>query len=151
MENLSRTIEEASALALAGVGAELSFDLRVVPDAAEAFIDRIQIQQVLLNLIRNAVEAMAGSAHQSLVIATLPSTGAMVELSVADSGPGIAEADKPRVTERFYRGNRAAGTEGIGLGLSVVDAVARLHGGSLAFNDRGPGLEAILTLPRDAD
>jgi hypothetical protein len=70
---------------------------------------------------------------------------------VADNGPGIAASDKSRVIERFYRGNRDSETEGIGLGLSVVDAVARLHGGTFSMGDNRPGLVATLTLPRDID
>src|SRR5947207_8031891 len=71
VENLPKTIEEASALALVGIGQGVKLDIRVSDDAAEAVIDRIQIQQVLLNLMRNAVEAMAASTRRELVIGTV--------------------------------------------------------------------------------
>ena len=107
------------------------------------------LAQAIGNLVDNAIKYTPCGGNVALRIAS--DVKDQVSVAVTDTGPGIAEADKARVTERFYRGNRASGTEGIGLGLSVVDAVARLHGGSLAFNNHGPGLEAILTLPRDAD
>ncbi|MBV8938149.1 MAG: sensor histidine kinase, partial [Alphaproteobacteria bacterium] len=66
---------------------------------------------------------------------------------VADNGPGIADADKPRVTERFYRCGTSCATAGIGLGLSLVGAVARLHDGTLNLGDGDPGLIATLKLP----
>jgi hypothetical protein len=107
------------------------------------------LAQAIGNLVDNAIKYSPCGGKVTLLTAS--DIKGEVALAVTDSGPGIADAEKARVTERFYRGNRAAGTEGIGLGLSVVDAVARLHGGSLAFRDNGPGLEAILTLPRDMD
>jgi signal transduction histidine kinase len=107
------------------------------------------LAQAIGNLIDNAIKYTQCGGKVALRVAF--GVKDQVSITVADTGPGIADADKARVTERFYRGNRASGTEGIGLGLSVVDAVARLHGGTLAFSDHGTGLEAILTLPRDAD
>lgn len=107
------------------------------------------LAQSIGNLVDNAIKYTPCGGQVSLRIA--PITRDQVEIAVTDSGPGIAEADKARVTERFYRGNRDAGTEGIGLGLSVVDAVARLHGGTLSMSDNRPGLVAVLTLPRDPD
>jgi signal transduction histidine kinase len=73
-----------------------------------------------------------------------------VAVTVSDNGPGIADADKPMATKRFYRGGGQGKREGIGLGLSVVEAIARLHGGTLALIDNHPGLVATLVLPRGA-
>jgi signal transduction histidine kinase len=70
-----------------------------------------------------------------------------VEIAVADDGPGIADADKPRATERFFRGDASRGTPGVGLGLSIVEAVAKLHGGVLQLLDNNPGLLAQMVLP----
>ena len=67
-------------------------------------------------------------------------------VAVADNGPGIPEAEKPKVTERFYRGDASRGTPGVGLGLSLVAAVAKLHGGLLELTDNRPGLRAELML-----
>jgi len=106
------------------------------------------IAQAVGNLIDNAIKYAPCHGTVSLRIAA--ATENQLEIEVTDTGPGIADTDKVRVTERFYRGNHAAGTEGIGLGLSVVDAVARLHGGTISLRDNHPGLVAVLTLPRDA-
>jgi signal transduction histidine kinase len=73
-----------------------------------------------------------------------------VLLSVIDHGPGIAEADRGHVVERFVRLERSRSEPGSGLGLSLVSAVAHLHGGELTFDDNGPGLKATLVLPRAA-
>ena len=72
-----------------------------------------------------------------------------VEIEVADSGPGIPDAEKPKVVERFYRGDASRGTPGVGLGLSLVDAVARLHGSELKLEDNEPGLRARIALNQD--
>ena len=71
------------------------------------------------------------------------------EISVSDNGPGIADSEKSKVVERFYRGDASRGTPGVGLGLSLVQAVAKLHGSALALSDRKPGLHAAISLPLD--
>jgi hypothetical protein len=63
-----------------------------------------------------------------------------------DRGPGIPDGEKAKVTERFYRGDASRGTPGVGLGLSLVAAVARLHGGKLVLSDNHPGLQARVIL-----
>ncbi len=70
-----------------------------------------------------------------------------MRLSVADEGPGIPEADRPRATERFFRGEAARSTPGSGLGLALVQAVALLHEGALLLEDAHPGLRATLVIP----
>ena len=70
-----------------------------------------------------------------------------IEVSVSDDGPGIPDNEKSKVTERFYRGDASRVTAGTGLGLSLVAAVAKLHGGSLALTDNHPGLRATLIFP----
>ena len=69
-----------------------------------------------------------------------------IEVAVSDDGPGIPDDEKPTVTERFYRGDASRGTEGVGLGLSLVAAVAKLHGGMLELSDNHPGLRATLLM-----
>jgi hypothetical protein len=100
---------------------------------------------VFANLLDNAIKYTPAGGTVSLRIAV--DAGNQVEIAVADNGPGIADTEKSRATERFYRGARGADAEGIGLGLSVVEAVARLHGGTLSLGDNYPGLVATLTLP----
>jgi signal transduction histidine kinase len=113
------------------------------PDHLPTYGDRELIQQAVVNLVDNAVKfSPAGSA----VRLSAKATQAGVEISVADRGPGIPEADRERVTERFFRGETARHTPGSGLGLALVQAVAQLHGGSLRLIDTSPGVTAILTL-----
>jgi signal transduction histidine kinase len=69
-----------------------------------------------------------------------------VQIAVSDNGPGIHDSEKSKVVERFYRGDASRGTPGVGLGLSLVQAVAKLHGSTLELFDRFPGLEAVFTI-----
>ena len=72
------------------------------------------------------------------------------EISVTDNGPGIDDAEKTKVMQRFYRGDASRGTPGVGLGLSLVEAIAKLHGGALTLADNRPGLRAQMTIERGA-
>jgi len=101
-----------------------------------------RFEQVLVKLLTNAVEALEGRADGRVVVAF---DGGV--LSLSDNGPGIADAEKSRVTERFYRGDANRDAAGAGLGLSLVAAVGRLHGGNLTLADACPGLIAKITLP----
>jgi signal transduction histidine kinase len=107
------------------------------------------LAQAIGNLVDNAIKYTPCGGMVALQVSS--DTTNQVAIAVVDTGPGISDAEKARATERFYRGNRASGTEGTGLGLSVVDAVARLHNGVLTLIDNRPGLGAVLTLPRDVD
>jgi signal transduction histidine kinase len=107
------------------------------------------LAQAIGNLVDNAIKYTPCGGRVALHVSS--DTTNQVAIAVVDTGPGISDAEKARATERFYRGNRASGTEGTGLGLSVVDAVARLHNGVLTLIDNRPGLGAVLTLPRDVD
>jgi signal transduction histidine kinase len=117
-----------------------------VPDRVLAVGDSNLLAQAIGNLVDNAIKYTP--RHGEVSLRVVPASEDRVEIVVADNGPGIADADKPRAIDRFYRGNRGSDTEGIGLGLSVVEAVARLHGGALSLSDNCPGLEATLTVPR---
>jgi len=70
-----------------------------------------------------------------------------VEVSVSDNGPGISDSEKSKVMERFYRGDASRGTPGVGLGLSLAQAVAKLHGSTLELSDQNPGLRVAFLLP----
>jgi len=142
-ENLFKTIEEASGLALVGVGQGLKLEIRVHDDATQAVFDKIQIQQVLLNLMRNAAEAMDGSAKRELSITTARE-GDMVEISVADTGPGLPEAVRARLFEPFV----TTKPNGMGVGLSVCRTIIEAHGGNLRAEDgAGGGTVFRLTVP----
>ena len=147
VENLLKTIEEATGLALIGIGRDLKLTIRVDDDAAEAVIDKIQIQQVLLNLIRNAAEAMAGSERRELSITTARQ-GDMVAISVADTGPGLPESVRARLFEPFV----TTKTNGMGVGLSVCQSIVHTHGGELHAEDGADGGTVfLLTVPRPQD
>lgn len=144
--DLSEVIAEVAEL-YAALAEEKEVALTVaVPPGIAVRGDPNLIAQAVGNLVDNAIKFVPHGGKVSLRIA--PSAADAVEIEVADNGPGIAEAEKSSVTKRFYRGNRDAATEGTGLGLSVVEAVARLHGGSLSLKDNHPGLAASLTLSR---
>ena len=74
--------------------------------------------------------------------------GDTVEIVVADNGPGVPEADRGRVQERFVRLDSARSTQGSGLGLAIVAACAKLHGGAIVLEDNAPGLRAVLRIAR---
>src|ERR1700689_4717006 len=113
------------------------------PDAVPAYGDRAMIHQAIANLVDNAVKFSPDSGTVRLT-ATMSAT---VLITVEDQGSGIPLADRQKATDRFYRGEAARSTPGSGLGLSLVLAVAQLHGGTLRLEDNRPGLRAILSLP----
>jgi two-component system sensor kinase FixL len=143
-ESLVKIIEEASALALVGaksqgVRAAISLD----PEGEFAFVDKIQIQQVLVNLVRNAIEAMATSPLRNLLI-TSRRAGEMIEVAVADSGPGIAEAIKARLFQPFVTSKPT----GMGVGLSICRSIVESNGGRLwAEDNAGGGTVFCFTVP----
>jgi signal transduction histidine kinase len=108
--------------------------------------DQLLLAQAVNNLIDNALKYTPPGGAVS--VSTLLPGGNAAGILVADNGPGMTEAQRGRATERFFRGDASRGTPGVGLGLSLVDAVARLHGGTLEFTDQHPGLRATINIPR---
>jgi signal transduction histidine kinase len=117
------------------------------PDAVPAYGDKAMIQQAIANLVDNAVKF----SPEGGTVRLTASVSSMVFVSVSDQGPGIALDERERATDRFYRGESARSTPGSGLGLSLVLAVAHLHGGELRLEDSMPGLRAILAVPLPED
>jgi signal transduction histidine kinase len=114
--------------------------------------NRELVSQALANLIDNAIK-YAGPAGKlngapAEIVVKAGNDGERIALSVADRGPGIAEADRGRVVERFVRLEQSRSEPGSGLGLSLAAAVARLHGGELKLEDNHPGLRTTIALPR---
>lgn len=148
-EDLPKLIEEASALALVGVkemGVHVTFALD--PKADWVFVDKIQIQQVLLNLIRNALEAMQESVERDLVLATRQVEGDMIEVSVADTGPGIA----PEIAAQLFQPFITTKAQGMGVGLSISRTIVESHGGRLWAEPNPTGGTVFrLTLKSDAE
>jgi signal transduction histidine kinase len=108
------------------------------------------VSQALANLVDNAVKYAGEGSEKPEVVISVADRGNSVELRVADNGTGIAEADRARATERFVRLEKSRHKPGAGLGLSLVSAVAQLHGGALSLADNGPGLLATLAIPAAA-
>jgi signal transduction histidine kinase len=122
------------------------------PGAAPVRGNRELVSQALANLIDNAIK-YAGPNGQlngapAEIVIKAGNDGERIALSVADRGPGIAEADRGRVVERFVRLEQSRSEPGSGLGLSLAAAVARLHGGELKLEDNHPGLRSTIALPR---
>jgi len=122
-------------------GISLSFDQK---GAGPIRGDPLLLAQAIGNLIDNAVKFTPDNG--TIEVETRRRDDGSVEITVSDNGPGIPEADRPKVRERFYRGDASRGTPGVGLGLSLVCAVAKLHVGSLELADNHPGLRARMVL-----
>jgi signal transduction histidine kinase len=110
--------------------------------------DPVLLAQALSNLIDNALKYAPDNGL--IGVAVRRSSDGAVEIAVTDDGPGISDTEKAKVIERFYRGDASRGTPGVGLGLSLVQAVAKLHGSLLELTDRSPGLQVVLRIPPDA-
>jgi signal transduction histidine kinase len=122
------------------------------PAAVALHGNRELISQALANLVDNAIKyagpAAKASAVPSAVTVRARAEGDRVLLSVGDRGPGIPESERGRAVERFVRLEKSRTIPGSGLGLSLVAAVAHLHGGELQLEDNAPGLNAVMVLPR---
>ena len=122
------------------------------PVAAPVRGNRELVSQALANLIDNAIKYAGPNGEvngtPAEIVVKAGNDGERIALSVADRGPGIAEADRGRVVERFVRLEQSRSEPGSGLGLSLAAAVARLHGGELKLEDNHPGLRSIIALPR---
>jgi two-component system sensor kinase FixL len=147
-EDANRIVQEALALALVGA-AEDNVQLRVelAPHLPKVWVDRIPIQQVVINLVRNAVEAMQAVNDRRLTITT-GIDSADVRISVADSGPGLA----PDIAERLFQPFRGTKSSGMGLGLSICKTIIDAHGGRLWTEpNSGAGTVFRFTVPVAAD
>lgn len=102
------------------------------------------LSQAAINLIENAQQH---TPVGTLIRLTAAAVGSRIHIQVADTGPGIPKYELGRVVKRFARLDRSRSTAGYGLGLSLVDAIAKLHGGRLALKNLDPGLSAVIELP----
>ncbi|HKW47541.1 MAG TPA: ATP-binding protein [Gemmatimonadaceae bacterium] len=121
----------------------------LAPDLPPVIGDRVQLQQVLLNLILNACEAMSAMADSRLAVTAAPMPNDTVQISIRDNGPGIPKALMDRLFEPFV----TTKTEGLGLGLSISRTIVASHGGRLwAENDIAGGatVHCLLRAARDA-
>jgi two-component system sensor kinase FixL len=128
VESIIKLVEEASALALVGVkdrGIRVQFQFS--PESDLVLADRVQVQQVLLNLILNAMDAMETAQRRDLVISISPAEDNQVKISVADSGSGIA----PEIAEQLFQPFITTKRQGMGIGLSISRAIVEAHNGRI--------------------
>jgi len=144
IEDLRKLIEEASALALVGAketGVRVSYEFD--PQAATVLADKVQVQQVLVNLMRNAVEAMQEVEQRELKVSTRRLDRETVQIDVADTGPGIA----PEIATQLFHPFVTTKRHGMGVGLSISRTIIESHGGHLWAQAReGGGAIFHLTL-----
>ena len=128
VESITKLVEEASALALVGVkdlGIRVQFQFK--PEIDLVIADRVQVQQVVLNLIRNAMDAMETSQTRDLVVAIAPAESGHVRISVTDSGSGIS----PEIAEQLFQPFITTKRHGMGVGLSISRAIVEAHNGRI--------------------
>lgn len=129
------------------VGEEKEIAVHLGAAAGRMHGDRDLIFQAVSNLLDNAIKySPAGSEVRLEMI----DEGSLLTIAVSDQGPGVPEAERGKVLDRFYRTATVTGIPGSGLGLSLVNAIARHHGGQLILADNAPGLRVLLQLPRTA-
>ena len=128
VEDVNAVVEEICELAMLGTAAdEVALELNLAADLPPVLIDHVQIQQVVLNLVRNSIDALSGRESGTITIAT-ESAGDMVEVTVGDDGPGLA----PEVRERVFEPFVSTKPDGIGIGLSICRTIVEVHGGRIA-------------------
>lgn len=125
-EDLSALVREACSLAMIDAPSSgIDFRLEVTNVPAKVIVDRIQIQQVLLNLLRNAAEAVSTSPRRQITVTATPKTDEFCEVVVSDTGPGLAAASVGRLFEPF----NTTKSNGMGIGLSISRTIIEAHGG----------------------
>lgn len=131
VENTRAMVEEAVAIALRVANDDsVRITMQFEESAGYVLVDRIQIQQVLVNLVRNAVEAMEHSVRRELTISIRTAEDGMVVIKVTDSGPGIDPSVAPKLFQPFVTSKH----NGTGIGLSIARTIIETHGGQLALD-----------------
>lgn len=136
LESISKMVEEASALALVGakeMGIRVRFNFDREHDSVLA--DKVQIQQVILNLMRNAIDAMTETKRRELTVSVVPADGGMVEISVADTGSGITDEVAKQLFQPFF----TTKVHGMGVGLSICRTIVESHGGRIGMRPNPQG------------
>ena len=127
-ESLKQLVSEASVLAMIGAGERgVEIEVRLETTCDEIFVDRIQIQQVILNLVRNAFEAMDDSPDRRVRISSCRENSGSIRVTIADSGPGL----EPELAGKLFEPFNSTKTQGMGLGLSICHTIIRGHAGRI--------------------
>ncbi|WP_087149272.1 PAS domain-containing sensor histidine kinase [Pararhizobium antarcticum] len=144
-QNIRQLVEEAGALALVGSrekGVRTVFDYR--PGAEMVLVDHIQIQQVLINLMRNAIEAMNQATNKELIVRTQPSGPGEIAVTVEDTGSGIPE----EIAAQLFKPFTTTKPGGMGIGLSISKRIVEAHGGTMTVSHTASGGASFrFTLP----
>jgi two-component system sensor kinase FixL len=145
VESLSKLVEEAGALGLSGAreqGVLLRFKLDPACDLVLA--DRVQIQQVMVNLFRNALEAMTNATHRELIATNTKAADDMIEITVSDTGHGFGDDAHANLFQPFFTTKET----GMGVGLSISRTIIETHGGRMwAETNQAGGATFRFTLP----
>lgn len=146
---LDRMVNEASALAFVGAhGRSVEFEVDLQAGGPFVLVDRIQIQQVLLNLIRNAVQAMADTDFPHVRVSSEPGEDGMIVVTVADNGTGLSR----EVAARLFQPFLSTKADGMGLGLSICRTIIQAHGGKIWAGPSALGGAAFhFTVPAAGD
>jgi two-component system sensor kinase FixL len=145
LEDINTVVEEASALALVGAKGKGIAARRVLGEGLPpVLLDKIQIHQVITNLIRNSIDALDGVTRREIVISTRRAGRDSIEITIADSGPGLA----PEVADRLFQPFVTTKAAGLGIGLSICRSIVDAHGGRLFASDNpGGGVVFHVHLP----
>lgn len=136
IENINKIAEDALALGLVGHAAtNIRVHKNLARDTAPLLVDKVQIQQVLVNLMRNAAEAMEETPRRELTITTEAIQDAQVEITVADTGPGIPD----EVAQRLFQPFVTTKSGGMGIGLAISRSIVEAHGGQLTMTPNKDG------------
>jgi two-component system sensor kinase FixL len=128
VENLPKLVQEACALALVGAKEhDVRVSYAIAPDAESVLVDRVQIQQVILNLVRNAMDAMVDQPVRELTVSTATADDSMAQVSVKDTGPGVDESAAAKLFQPFV----TTKASGMGVGLSISRTIVEAHGGRI--------------------
>lgn len=136
VEDIVRIVDEAIRLGqLNALEREIKLRVSVEHGVPEVLVDRVQIQQVLINLMKNAVEAMESSPVRNLTITIVHLPPSVVRVSVADTGPGLSE----NMTSKLFQPFVSTKTKGMGMGLNICRGIIESHGGRLWFDENTAG------------
>jgi two-component system sensor kinase FixL len=136
LEDLNVVVEEASALALIGAGGKgIAVRRHLEKGLPPLLLDKIQIHQVITNLIRNSIDALEGVQRREIIISTGRTGPRAVEIAIADTGPGLA----PEIADRLFQPFVTTKPSGLGIGLSICRSIVDGHGGRLWASDNPDG------------